>query len=143
MLDAFRACSRGELAEVVRNSCELDVPPGRDLCQQGAFGRQAFVLVEGDAEVTVDGVRVTTLGPGSLVGETALLERQPNPASVTAITRLRVLVFSAREFDTVRRTVPTAFCGPPARRDAAHPQATTAPRRRSRPRHAPQRRAVG
>ena len=107
-LQAFRGCDPAELAEVARNTTAVNLAAGRQLCRQGDVGREAFVIEEGEAEVAIDGQTVAILGPGDVVGEMALLERQPRAATVTALTPMRVLVLTAGEFNNVLTEVPTA-----------------------------------
>ena len=106
-LEPFRNCTRAELSEIARNSCEIEIEEGRNLCEEGEPGREAFVIVDGVVHVTIGGEHVAILGPGSLVGEMALLEGRPRVATVTAITPARVLAFSAKEFNQVMGDVPT------------------------------------
>ena len=47
---------------------------GATLVQQGAPGRELFLLFEGVLAVEVDGRLVTEVGPGAILGEMALLE---------------------------------------------------------------------
>jgi len=91
---------------VARASDELTLPAGRQLCEQGQIGREAFVIVDGTAEVRRNGRKVATLGPGDCVGELALLDHGPRTATVTAATDLTVLVLGAREFAGIIDEVP-------------------------------------
>jgi CRP-like cAMP-binding protein len=103
----FSACSAKELKAVGRATDEVTLSAGRVLCEQGALGREAFVIVEGSAEVRRNGRKVATLGPGDCVGELALLDHGPRTATVTAATDLRVLVLGAREFSGIVDEVPS------------------------------------
>ncbi len=102
----FSACSRKELQAVAKASAELDLAAGKVLCEQGSVGREAFVIVEGTAEVRRNNKKVTTVGPGACVGELALLDHGPRTATVTADTDLKVLVLGAREFAAIVDDVP-------------------------------------
>lgn len=102
----FSACSKKELQAVARASDEVDLPAGRTLCEQGSIGREAFVIVEGTAEVRRNKKKVTTLGPGTCVGELALLDHGPRTATVVADSDLKVLVIGAREFAAIVDEVP-------------------------------------
>lgn len=102
----FAACSKKELQAVARASDEVDLPAGRTLCEQGSIGREAFVIVEGTAEVRRNKRKVATFGPGDCVGELALLDHGPRTATVTAATDLKVLVIGAREFAAIIDEVP-------------------------------------
>jgi CRP-like cAMP-binding protein len=56
------------------------------------------VILDGEAAVEISGTRVGTLGPGKVVGEMALIDHGPRSATVTALSPMRVLVLSGREF---------------------------------------------
>lgn len=102
----FSACSKKELQAVSRASDEVTLPAGRVLCEQGTTGREAFVIIEGTAEVRINDARVATLGPGSCVGELALLDHGPRTATVVAETDVRALVIGVREFAAILDEVP-------------------------------------
>jgi CRP/FNR family cyclic AMP-dependent transcriptional regulator len=87
-------------------SDELQVESGRVLMSQGDAGQEAFVIEEGAAEVVRDGQLLATVGPGSYVGELALIDAGPRSATVTATTPMRVLVIGTREFSTLLDEVP-------------------------------------
>jgi len=103
----FSACSKKELQAVAKASDELTFPAGKVLCEQGAVGREAFVIIDGTAEVRRNDKKVATLGAGACVGELALLDHGPRTATVTATTELTVLVLGAREFAALLGDVPS------------------------------------
>ncbi len=90
----FAGCSRRELQEIARVADELTVPEGTVLARQGAVGSELFVIVEGTAKVTRDNEPVATVGPGGFVGELAVLARVPRNATVTAESKMDVLVLT-------------------------------------------------
>ena len=94
----FEHCSRRDLAEVAAIADEIDLPEGKELTQEGAPGREFFVLVEGDAAVRKGNRRINRLGPGDFFGEIALVNEQPRTATVVAETPVRALVITARSF---------------------------------------------
>jgi CRP-like cAMP-binding protein len=103
----FEGLSRKQLARLAQLSDDLDLPAGAVLCKEGSRGREFFVIIDGEAEVTKGGRRVATLGPGDFFGEIALLERVDRTATVTAATPLRFFVISDHAFSAVRDTDPT------------------------------------
>jgi CRP-like cAMP-binding protein len=103
----FEGLSRKQLTEVARLSDDLEVPAGTVLCEEGARGREFFVIIEGEAKVTRGGRRVATVGAGDFFGEIALLERVNRTATVTATTPLRFFVITAQAFAAVRDADPT------------------------------------
>jgi CRP-like cAMP-binding protein len=107
-LDIFRSCTHDELERIATISTELRVDAGRVLCRQGEFNAEFFVIVDGEAEVDVDGTRVNTLGRGGFFGEHALLDHSARNATVTALTPMALLVFNRAEFDTLLIDAPHA-----------------------------------
>jgi CRP/FNR family transcriptional regulator, cyclic AMP receptor protein len=94
----FEGLSKKDLRQLAMMTDDMDVPAGRVLCRQGDVGREFFVIVEGEVDVTRDGEHVATSGPGDFFGEIALVERVPRTATVTAKTPLRFFVLTSRSF---------------------------------------------
>ncbi|MFO7278887.1 MAG: cyclic nucleotide-binding domain-containing protein [Thermoanaerobacterales bacterium] len=102
----FSGCTTKELREIAKATVELTLDEGKEFVTQGDVGREAFVIVEGTAEVVRAGEVIATLGPGDCVGELALLDHGPRTASVRAKTPLTVLVLGPREFSGLLDEVP-------------------------------------
>jgi CRP/FNR family transcriptional regulator, cyclic AMP receptor protein len=103
----FSRLGKKELQDVAHIADELDLPAGKEMAQQGDRGREFFVLLDGEAEVTKSGNRVNTLQPGDFFGEIALVTKMPRTATVTATSDVRVLVITERDFDSLMRRSPT------------------------------------
>jgi hypothetical protein len=65
---------------------------GETLVEQGTPGDELYLLFDGILEVIVDGEPVGQVGPGSLLGERALLEGGQRTATLQALTKSRVAV---------------------------------------------------
>ena len=94
----FEGLSRKELAHLAAVTEDLDVPAGTVLCREGTWGREFFVIIDGEAEVSKGGKRVATCGTGDFFGEIALLEKVQRTATVTATTPLRFFVLTSQSF---------------------------------------------
>jgi CRP/FNR family cyclic AMP-dependent transcriptional regulator len=94
----FAACSKRELEQIARIADEIDLREGKEMTRQGSRGREFFVLLEGEADVTRDGKTINRLGPGDFFGEIALISDSPRTATVTATTPVRTLVVTATSF---------------------------------------------
>ena len=94
----FAALTRRDLALVESLVTPVTFLAGETLCEQGAVGREAFVIAAGTAVVTRDGERIAEIGPGAIVGEVALQGGGHRNATVTAQTELTALVVNPREF---------------------------------------------
>jgi CRP-like cAMP-binding protein len=97
----FEGLSRKELVQLERICEDLEVEPGKVLCQEGQIGQEFFVLVEGKVQVTRKGRRVAALTSGDFVGEIALVTELPRTATATAETPVRLFVLTRREFHAV------------------------------------------
>jgi len=86
---------------------EMTLEPGTVLCEQGRVARCCYVILDGEAEVTVGGRLVATVGPGQTVGEMGLIDRLPRSASVTALTDMSVLAIEAGPFEVLLDTTPS------------------------------------
>lgn len=75
------------------------VVAGDALVQQGEEGDELFLLLDGVLSVEVDGERLAELGPGSVVGERALLEGGLRTSTLVAATPCKVAVARADELD--------------------------------------------
>jgi CRP/FNR family transcriptional regulator, cyclic AMP receptor protein len=94
----FANCSRRELEQIARIADEIDLREGKEMTREGARGREFFVLLEGDADVTKDGRRINRLGAGDFFGEIALISDSPRTATVKATSPVRALVITDRSF---------------------------------------------
>ena len=82
-------------ASIMRSDAKLQrrsLDAGETLVEQGDEGRELFLILDGIVDVEVDGEEVAELGPGTLLGEMALLEGGKRTASVYATTQVRVVV---------------------------------------------------
>lgn len=102
----FSSCRRDELRRIAKLVDEVGVPPGTVLCHQGVCGREAFVVADGRVGVSVSGRHVATLGPGELVGETALLTGGPRRATVVTLVPTRLFVIDSRRFRSLFLAAP-------------------------------------
>jgi CRP/FNR family transcriptional regulator, cyclic AMP receptor protein len=61
---------------------------GTAIATEGVDGLNFFIVASGEADVTVQGEKVGTLGPGASFGEIALVDKSARSATVTATTPL-------------------------------------------------------
>jgi voltage-gated potassium channel len=76
------------------------------LVGEGCPGYTFFVLQEGNARVTIEGVEARTLSSGDFFGELALLGDGMRTASVTTTSPSRVLVLFGTEFRLLQQNHP-------------------------------------
>jgi CRP-like cAMP-binding protein len=102
----FSKLDKKGLQDVAHIADELDLPSGKEMATEGDRGREFFVLLKGEAEVTKGGQRINTMKEGDFFGEIALVTKMPRTASVTATTDVDVLVITERAFDSLIKKSP-------------------------------------
>ena len=102
----FAKLDKKGLQDVAHIADELDLPAGKEMATEGDRGREFFVLLKGEAEVTKGGQRINTMKEGDFFGEIALVTKMPRTASVTATTDVDVLVITERAFDSLLKKSP-------------------------------------
>ena len=102
----FSKLDKKGLQDVAQIADELDLPAGKEMATEGDRGREFFVLLKGEADVTKGGQRINTMKQGDFFGEIALVTKMPRTASVTATTDVDVLVITERAFDSLLKKSP-------------------------------------
>jgi CRP-like cAMP-binding protein len=90
----FAGLPREALEALVENLSLVRLERGEHLFREGDPGDALYVIVEGEVSVSNEGpprVEMSRLGPGSFIGEVALMTDQPRTATVTSITMAELL----------------------------------------------------
>jgi CRP-like cAMP-binding protein len=90
----FNSSGHKELEFLATHTKEIDVEAGRTLIRQGSPNDTFYVLLEGEADVEVDGQARPPLGPGTFFGEISMLDRGPATATIVTTTPARLMVMS-------------------------------------------------
>lgn len=107
-VEFFSGCGERVLHDIASLSEERVLPAGTELCRQGEYESEVFLLVSGQAEVYVDGRPVGTEGPGHIVGELSMLGSGRRSATLKAAEPLVVLAIDPREIDSVLAADPAS-----------------------------------
>ena len=107
-LPILRSATDTELVRIDRMMCEVDVSAGDVVTREGDRPRGFFLIVSGRAVVTVSAVERGVLGTGMFFGEIALVDHGPEPATVTALTPMRLRIATGREFAQLSEMRPFA-----------------------------------
>ena len=100
-MDPFSGYNTAQLREVARLAEQVRVGEGKTLIREGQFGKEFFLILSGNVEVTRKGRVVNALGPGDFFGELAVLNRRRRNATVTALSDLDLLIIGRREFNAM------------------------------------------
>jgi CRP-like cAMP-binding protein len=107
----FSKLDKKALEDVAHIADEIDLPAGKEMATEGDRGREFFVLLKGEAEVTRGGEKINTMKQGDFFGEIALVTKMPRTATVTATSEVDVLVITERAFDSLLKKSPTIGLG--------------------------------
>ncbi|MGF1596441.1 MAG: Crp/Fnr family transcriptional regulator [Acidimicrobiales bacterium] len=94
----FEGFGPDELAAVASLGERVDVDAGVELIDQGRVGDHCYIIVTGTAAVRIRDEFVTTVGPGTMVGEMALVEHRPRNATVVAETPMTLVSYDTKAF---------------------------------------------
>lgn len=97
----FADCTQRELEFIAGHTDEVSVPAGRELTRQGQHGHTFYVLLEGAAEVTVDGQLRNTMREGDFFGEISMLDQGEGTATIVTTAPSRLMVMSHGQFRDV------------------------------------------
>ena len=96
--ELFRHLDRRTLERLATLATEVEIDAGTVLCEQGRVAQECWVVLSGQADVTVRGAQVATIGEGETIGEMGLLDHLPRSATVTARTAMSLLRVDSRGF---------------------------------------------
>lgn len=105
-LSFFSAFDQAALDKITAMGEPVDAEKGAVLTQQGEVGREAFVVCSGEVQIVVNGHPIATAGPGSVLGEMALLDLKPRSATLVALTDAELISYDARQFRKILDDMP-------------------------------------
>ena len=84
----------------------VSIQAGLPLFNEGETGKSVYVLMGGTVAICVGGEVVEVAGPGSLLGEMALINSSVRSATAIARSDCRVLSINSAQFDLLVRESP-------------------------------------
>jgi CRP/FNR family cyclic AMP-dependent transcriptional regulator len=94
----FANLGPAELASIAGRMKEVHFAAGRAIATQGDAGVGFHLIVDGQAEVSGEGVPQHTIGPGGYFGEIGLIDGGVRSATVTAVSDLTTLALVSWDF---------------------------------------------
>ena len=111
-VELFSSLDKKELQALARECRERSYRAGETLIKQGDSGAGLFIITAGHVKIiqaqNPDRAEeeLGTYGPGSVLGEMALLDDLPRSASIIAIDDVTALLLPVWEFRTIVRSHP-------------------------------------
>jgi CRP-like cAMP-binding protein len=84
----------------------LQLAPDDFLFEEGEKGDKMYVLLEGEVDIFLGDFVLETAGPGSLIGEMALIEDSPRTANAVAKTPAKLAQIDRRRFHFLVQQAP-------------------------------------
>jgi CRP-like cAMP-binding protein len=94
----FDNVPRRVLDVIAANVDEVQVEPGQTLIEEGHRNDAFWIVMEGEAEMTIGDTKHRTIGPHHFFGATSMLDGKPAVATVVSKTPIRAYVASAQQF---------------------------------------------
>jgi CRP-like cAMP-binding protein len=96
------------LAHIAALAAEVSVPAGKELVREGDYSYDLLAVEEGTAEVARGGEHIADIGPGDVIGEMGVLEREQRNATVTATSPMLLMTLTSWDIRKLRKTAPDA-----------------------------------
>lgn len=94
----FSGFDQQHLDKIAAMGEPVEAEAGAIITEQGEVGQEAYVVVSGEVQVIVNGHPVATAGPGSMLGEMALIDLRPRSATLKAAMPVELICFDAKHF---------------------------------------------
>ena len=103
----FSGCNTKELRHLASITERVSIPDDKVIMTEGQPGRELFILIEGKANVSINGRPVGGLEPGAFFGELALIDDAPRSATVVADGPIEAFMLSRAHLRVVLDTTPS------------------------------------
>jgi CRP/FNR family cyclic AMP-dependent transcriptional regulator len=105
-LALFANVHESDVAKIAAIGEPVDAEADAVLMDQGDVGTECFFVIDGHAGVFSSGQHIAEIGPGSIVGEMALVGHKPRNARVVAESPMRLLCFNIAAFKKLLDEMP-------------------------------------
>jgi CRP-like cAMP-binding protein len=102
----FHGATDEELTMLAERAYEVSVGPEVDIVAQNEFGDELFLVVDGHAVVSRDGVDLGVVNAGDFFGDMALLGTGVRTSTVRSIVAMTLLALRAEHLDEVLTSDP-------------------------------------
>lgn len=105
-IPVFADLSDDQLAQIAALAAEVSVPEGKELVREGDYSYDVLAIEEGTARVTRAGAEIAQLGPGDVIGEMGVLERDQRTATVVATSSMLLVTLTGWDIKRLEKSAP-------------------------------------
>jgi CRP-like cAMP-binding protein len=105
-IPVFADLSEDQLSQIAALAAEVSVPEGKELVREGDYSYDVLAIEEGTARVTRAGAEIAQLGPGDVIGEMGVLERDQRNATVIATSSMLLTTLTGWDIKRLEKTAP-------------------------------------
>jgi len=102
----FSSLSLEEFKEVINNLSTKSFSAGEVIVEEGSILNALYILTHGEVEIKSKGKKITTLSPGSFIGQKSFFERTPVSASAVALTDVNLLELTHQSLEEIVKKYP-------------------------------------
>ncbi len=102
----FSSLALDEFKEVINNLSTKSFSQGEVIVEEGNILNALYIISQGDVEIISKGKRITTLPPGSFIGQKSFFERSPISASALALTDVILLELTHQSLNDIIKKYP-------------------------------------
>ena len=100
------ALDPSDAERVLAAGTALTLPQGWSPIAESTPADKAYLITDGEVSVRRGGIEIATLGPGTMVGEAAIINQRLRSATVVALTPLKVVHFTRERLDDLVTQIP-------------------------------------
>lgn len=102
----FSELDEESFIETVKRLRYQRLPKGSKLLTEGERGDTLLIIASGHVEVSKGGTKLAKLGPGTVIGEMALLTGAPRSASAEAVEEVEIFQLSREDVGQIAKATP-------------------------------------
>ena len=107
-IPVFADLDEEALSHIAALAAEVSVPAGKELVREGDYSYDILAIEEGTAKIERGGRHIADIGPGDVVGEMGVLERDQRNATVTATSPMLLMTLTSWDIRKLRKSAPEA-----------------------------------
>ena len=107
MATFFDSFTPREVARISAQGRRVNLPSGWSPIWEDTPADKAYILLEGTVSVRRDGAEIAVLGPGDIVGDTAIVGHKLRTATVVSTSPLQAIHFTDEDIRTLMSELPS------------------------------------